>query len=149
MRSIRIYVHINHIGMNKINNTEFFFFTISDEKKMRRLWIRLFSIWKITLSIYYLSQCVMPNVVTDKKEKHIADKHRKHANNYSNCSSKVTKLGLLKIHKCASTTLQNILIRYAIFNELNVVLTNKGSYINALVSGIGFNRSMIEDTLWN
>ena len=63
---------MNHIGMNKITNTEFIFFTISEEKKMRRLWIRLISIWIITLSIYYLSQCVMPNVVTDKKDEDIA-----------------------------------------------------------------------------
>jgi hypothetical protein len=81
-----------------------------------------------------------------------ADRHRKllDINNDDKCSAKVTKIGFLKTHKCASSSLQNILIRFAISNKLNVVLPKKGAYFNELDPDVKFNRSMIEaDTPWN
>ena len=53
-------------------------------------------------------------------------------NNFKKCSSKVTKIGFLKTHKCSSTTLQNILIRFAIFNNLNIVLPQLFVDFNAM-----------------
>ena len=53
-------------------------------------------------------------------------------NNLNKCSSKVTKIGFLKTHKCSSTTLQNILIRFAIFNNLNIVLPQLFVDFNAM-----------------
>ena len=127
---------------------------------MKRLWIRLFSIWMITFSLYFLNQSLIQSLVMDTDEVNItalaADRYKKllNINNNSNkYSSKVTKIGFLKIHKCASSTLQNILIRFAIFNKLNVVLPQKGSQFHSIeyVSDpdARFNRSMIEDTPWN
>ena len=80
-----------------------------------------------------------------------ADRHRKliNTNNNNKCNAKVKKIGFLKTHKCASSTLQNILIRFAIFNKLNVVLPQNGSHCNELDPDARFNRSLIEDTPWN
>ena len=56
-----------------------------------------------------------------------------------------TKIGFLKTHKCASTTMQNILLRYGRANKLNFVLSAKGPHLN---QNVPFKRSMIRETLW-
>ena len=51
-----------------------------------------------------------------------------------------------KTHKCSSTTLQNILLRYAYKNELNVVVPKEN---NTLPEDIGFQASSLNDTEWS
>ena len=65
------------------------------------------------------------------------------------------KVGFLKTHKCASSSIQNILLRYVIKNNLNVVLPAKHNYLGRKVSqnrgnylGKLFDRKMMENTPW-
>jgi len=55
------------------------------------------------------------------------------------------KIGFLKTHKCASSSIQNILLRYVVKNKLNVVLPNHANYLGY---NTRFNRKMIENTVW-
>ncbi|CAG0913553.1 unnamed protein product [Notodromas monacha] len=43
---------------------------------------------------------------------------------------KTNHVGFLKTHKCASTTLQNLFLRYAKNNQLNIVLPKYGNYLS-------------------
>ena len=56
------------------------------------------------------------------------------------------KIGYLKTHKCASTSIQNILLRFAIRNSLNVVLPPKGG--NILGYEKIFNRNLLKSSYW-
>ena len=51
----------------------------------------------------------------------------------------------LKTHKCASSTLQNMIFRNALANELNVVLPLSGNYLGKQTA---FHPSMIANTPW-
>ena len=55
-----------------------------------------------------------------------------HYPGYKNCMKK-QKVGFLKTHKCASSSLQNILMRYGLNNNLNFVLPSAGNYIDRYV----------------
>ncbi|XP_023332442.1 galactosylceramide sulfotransferase [Eurytemora carolleeae] len=57
----------------------------------------------------------------------------------------VNKVGFLKIHKCASSSVQNIILRYALKNDLNVVLPSAGNYLGLSTP---FSRAMIKGTAW-
>ena len=50
-----------------------------------------------------------------------------------------------KTHKCSSTTLQNILLRYAYNYNFNVVLPERG---NQLPADSGFKASAVHNTDW-
>ena len=43
--------------------------------------------------------------------------------------AKRTKIAFLKTHKCASSSVQNILMRFGLENELNFVLPSAGNYL--------------------
>ena len=47
------------------------------------------------------------------------------------CSAPVQKIGFMKTHKTASSTVQNILLRYGMNAGLNFVLPGKGSHLGA------------------
>ena len=55
------------------------------------------------------------------------------------------RIAFLKNHKCASTTIQNILLRYGLANNLNFVLPSKGPHLG---ENKPFERSMIRGTPW-
>ena len=55
------------------------------------------------------------------------------------------RIAFLKNHKCASTTIQNILLRYGLANNLNFVLPTKGPHLG---QNKPFKRSMIRGTPW-
>ncbi|CAB3378646.1 Hypothetical predicted protein [Cloeon dipterum] len=57
-----------------------------------------------------------------------------------------TKVGFLKMHKCASSTVQNILFRYGEAHDLNFVLPSKNNYLGKEVP---FNRTQIADVPWS
>ncbi|XP_065562145.1 galactosylceramide sulfotransferase-like isoform X2 [Artemia franciscana] len=57
------------------------------------------------------------------------------------------KIGFLKMHKCASTTLQNIFLRYAHINDLNVILPLRRW--NYLGSPELFSLKLVNDTPWH
>jgi len=63
---------------------------------------------------------------------------------YKECEKK-NKVAFLKTHKCASSSLQNILMRYGLKNELNFVLPSSGNYLGRYVK---YSRSMIANTPW-
>ena len=55
------------------------------------------------------------------------------------------KVAFVKTHKCASTSIQNILIRFGITNNLNFVLPSKEPHFG---NHVPFSRSMMIGTLW-
>jgi len=50
-----------------------------------------------------------------------------------------------KTHKCSSTTIQNILLRYAYKNSLNLALPYKGNFLG---DTSGFTASSLNNTHW-
>ena len=63
---------------------------------------------------------------------------------YRDCRPK-QKVGFLKTHKCASTSIQNILMRYGLAHKLNFVLPLRGNYLGRTAT---FTRAMLFDTPW-
>ena len=55
------------------------------------------------------------------------------------------KVGFLKTHKCASSSVQNILLRYAIKHKLNVVLPEQNNYLGYDKQ---FSSRMLANTVW-
>ena len=45
------------------------------------------------------------------------------------CGAKKTKIAFLKTHKCASSSVQNMLMRFGLEHELNFVLPSAGNYL--------------------
>ena len=74
---------------------------------------------------------------SEYKNEIVNDRHLK-------CDPK-RKVAFQKTHKCASTTIQNLLLRFGRVNNLNFVLPPKKSPLN---QSIPFERSMINETLW-
>ena len=66
------------------------------------------------------------------------------SNNNIPCVPK-RKIGFLKTHKCASSSVQNILLRYVLKHNLNVVLPEKHNYLGY---DRQFTRGMIANTVW-
>ena len=64
--------------------------------------------------------------------------------NFDDCAPR-KKVAFLKTHKCASTTIQNILLRYGRNNNLNFVLPSKG---HLLGRNVPFERNMLQGTMW-
>ena len=64
--------------------------------------------------------------------------------NEPTCKSK-TIVVFHKTHKCSSTTIQNILLRYAYNYDFNVVLPERG---NQLPADSGFKASAVHNTEW-
>ena len=59
------------------------------------------------------------------------------------------KIGFLKTHKCASSTIQNILLRFVIKHKLNVVLPRRRNYLGKFFGrDYHFDRKMMENTSW-
>jgi len=68
-----------------------------------------------------------------------------HFPGYKNCMKK-QKVAFLKTHKCASSSLQNILMRFGLKNSLNFVLPSSGNYLGRYIK---YSRStMISNTPW-
>ena len=69
------------------------------------------------------------------------------------CKAK-SRIGFLKTHKCASSSIQNILMRYALKHDLNVVLGEKNNYLGKFWPPIyfqnqdHFKRKFISNTIW-
>lgn len=60
--------------------------------------------------------------------------------------SKKRKLAFLKTHKCASSSLQNILMRFGLKNQLNFVLPSAGNYLGRYIK---YFHKMVSSTLWD
>ena len=69
------------------------------------------------------------------------------------CSPKL-KVGFLKTHKCASSSIQNILLRFSLKHDLNVVLGAKNNYLGKFwpprdfKNQDHFKREFISNTIW-
>jgi len=58
-------------------------------------------------------------------------------------------VGFLKTHKCASSTIQNILMRWGLSHGWNFVLPSDGGYLQGTpTSSFKFRRESIQDTVW-
>ena len=79
---------------------------------------------------------IMRNV-SEQKNRIVNDSHLK-------CEPK-RKIGFLKTHKCARTSIQNILLRFGRAKNLNFVLRSQGPHMD---QRIPYTRSMIKGTLW-
>ena len=52
--------------------------------------------------------------------------------------SKKTKIAFLKTHKCASSSVQNMLMRFGLDHELNFVLPSAGNYLGRCADAYNF-----------
>ena len=64
---------------------------------------------------------------------------------YKECVKK-TKIAFLKTHKCASSSVQNMLMRFGLKNDLNFVLPSAGNYLGRYVP---YSRVMVGNTPWD
>ena len=55
-----------------------------------------------------------------------------HYPGYKDCEKK-HKIGFLKTHKCASSSIQNILFRFGLKNQLTFALPSTGNYLGRYV----------------
>jgi len=58
---------------------------------------------------------------------------------------KQTRIGFLKTHKCASSSVQNILMRFGLNHQLNFALPSAGNYVGRYMP---FHRTMLSGTEW-
>ena len=71
----------------------------------------------------------------------------------TNCSPR-QKIGFLKTHKCASSSIQNILLRFVMKHDLNVVHPKKNNYLGHFhptryfLNQEHFKKEFIADTVW-
>ena len=56
-------------------------------------------------------------------------------------------VGFLKSHKCASSSVQNILMRWGVKQEMNFVLPSSGNYMRSETQ-LKYSRDMLADTEW-
>ena len=79
-------------------------------------------------------------------------KTNSNSKNRPSCSSEVKKVGFMKTHKTASSTVQNILFRYGMNSGWNFVLPAHGSHLgpprNQYKLTIPFNHAWIDDVPW-
>jgi len=59
---------------------------------------------------------------------------------------KQTRIGFLKTHKCASSSVQNILMRFGFNHQLNFALPSAGNYVGRYMP---FQRTMLSGTEWD
>ena len=64
---------------------------------------------------------------------------------YKDCNKK-QKIAFLKTHKCASSSVQNILMRFGLNNHLNFVLPSAGNYLGRYVP---YAKVMVANTPWD
>ena len=64
---------------------------------------------------------------------------------YKDCYKK-HKIGFLKTHKCASSSVQNILFRFGLKNQLTFALPSAGNYLGRYVK---YSKAMIANTVWD
>ena len=65
-------------------------------------------------------------------------------NGYKNCNPE-QDIVFHKTHKCSSSSVQNILLRYALKHELNIVLPNSGNYLGRKSL---FSSDLLKGTPW-
>ena len=75
---------------------------------------------------------------------HLQLSDNNHLFDFKKCVKK-NKVAFLKTHKCASSSLQNIFMRYGLDNHLNFVLPRAGNYLGRLTK---YSRSVIRKTPW-
>ena len=83
-------------------------------------------------------------IILFSNSRHNEDKPDITKRSFKDCTPR-KKVAFLKTHKCASTTIQNILLRFGRNNNLNFVLPSKG---HLLGTNVPFRRNMIQGTLW-
>ena len=64
---------------------------------------------------------------------------------YKDCNKK-QKIAFLKTHKCASSSVQNILMRFGLNNQLDFVLPSAGNYLGRYVP---YSKVMVANTPWD
>jgi hypothetical protein len=64
---------------------------------------------------------------------------------YKNCRAS-SRVVFLKTHKCASSTVQNAILRYSKKNSLNIALPVTGNYVGRYKE---FHRSVLWGTPWD
>ena len=64
---------------------------------------------------------------------------------YKDCYKK-HKIGFLKTHKCASSSVQNILFRFGLKNHLTFALPSAGNYLGRYVK---YSKAMLANTVWD
>ena len=60
----------------------------------------------------------------------------------------VPSVGFLKTHKCASSSVQNILLRWGVRHGLNFVLPPAGNYLREEEGQLRYSRDMLATTPW-
>jgi len=71
----------------------------------------------------------------------------------NSCTKPITKVGFMKTHKTASSTVQNILMRYGMYSKWNFVMYSSGSHLgppqNQYTLNQPFSSSWVQNVPWN
>lgn len=106
----------------------------------RKHFMKYFSYGAVFIFIFCSTTNIISNDVTIYKKEELIEENK-------HCK-KVNKIGYAKLHKCASTSLQNILLRYAVAHNLNVVLPNgDDGYFTQEYEEL-FSRRVLSETPW-
>jgi len=92
-----------------------------------------------------------------RKKEELAGKNQDHETDTKliqpTCTQPVSKVGFMKTHKTASSTIQNILMRYGMNSDWNFVMYNHGSHLGPPASQYSltrpFSSSWIKEVPWH
>jgi len=112
---------------------------------------------------HQLADAIFHNVATkeletdlhaEKTMKLLKEEHSATGKNFLNsCSQPISKVGFMKTHKTASSTIQNILMRYGMNSDWNFVMYSAGSHLGPPSNQYNLNRpfssSWLRDVPWH
>ena len=85
-------------------------------------------------------------------EKYISKKQKIYTTQKTSCSDPISKVGFMKTHKTASSSVQNILLRYGMNSGWNFVFPARGNHLNNPLHGSklieSFNGDWLKGVLW-
>ena len=99
---------------------------------------KILTVFTIFVALILLYRSInRPGVSYEELQEDIVSQHQ---------CQKTQKIAFLKTHKCASSSVQNILMRFGLNNGLNFVLPSEGNYLGRHVK---YSRTMIANTPWD
>ena len=110
----------------------------------------------LSLSSSQAPRILKPRPANQKEQKLLENEEkfptRQDSDEFSSCSKPVEKVGFMKLHKTASSTIQNILMRYGMNSGWNFVMYSFGNQLgppsNQYVLDQPFNSSWLDNVPW-
>jgi len=111
---------------------------------------------------HQLADAILHNVATkdlevdlhEEKKRKLLEEGEKRTEKFksNSCSEPISKVGFMKTHKTASSTVQNILMRYGMNSDWNFVMYSAGSHLgppsNQYLLNRPFSSSWVRDVPW-